>query len=75
MDMYKTSKKARIKFGGKTYKRCIYEGYDTSIGWWREYVHLGSMGYEPNAFVALDTFDDYTIRDEGAYFPGTWSIR
>lgn len=75
MQLYKTSRKARIKFGGKTYTRCIYEGYDTNAGWWRDYVRLGSMSCSPNALVALDTFNDYTVRDEGSYMPGTWATR
>lgn len=74
MKLYKTSKKARIKLGGKTYTRVVYEGYDEATAWWRDYVRLGSMSMgSPNAFCALDTFDEYTMRDEDAYMPGTWA--
>lgn len=75
MQLYKTSRKAKIKFGGKTYTRTVYEGYDPAVNWWNDFVRLGSIGDNPRAFVALDSFENYTTRDEGTYMPGTWATR
>ena len=73
-ELHKTSKVARIKWNGKTLRRIVYEFYDDEKHWWSECVRLGSMSqYNPNAYIPLDHFDEYTIRDEGAYIPGTYA--
>ena len=61
MELHKTTRKAVIKFGGKRYERRIYEFIDPVAKWWRDAVKLGSMGSDPQAYVPLDTFDDYKV--------------
>lgn len=73
MKLYKTSRKARIRFNGRTYTRRIYEFIDGDTGWWRECVKQGAMcGCDPNAFIVLDHFDNVTVTEEASGMPGRW---
>ena len=67
MKFRNTSCKASFVHHGKRYTRKVYEFLDPDTGWWRECIKLRE-GYIP-----LDYFEDVTIRDEGAYMPGTWA--
>lgn len=71
---HKTTRKARIRWNGKTYTRRIYEFLDPDTKWWRDCVKLGSMSlYNGNSLCPLDSFDDVTVCEEGAYMPGRWA--
>lgn len=73
MQLHRTTRKARIRFGGSTYRRVVYEFLDDETKWWRECVKLGSMSaYNPECYVPLDTFDDYTVIEEACGMPGRW---
>jgi hypothetical protein len=70
----RTTRKVSIRFGGKTYRRRVYEFLDEEIGWWRDCVKLGSMSvYNPDCYVPLDTFEEYSTTEEAACIPGRWA--
>lgn len=76
MKIYKTSRKAKIRFNGRTYTRRIYEFLDDDTRWWRDCIRQGSMcGYDPNTLIVLDAFEDVTIIEEAIGMPGKWMPR
>jgi hypothetical protein len=74
--VYMTSRRAKIRWNGKEYERVVYEFMDDESRWWRDCVRLGGMSlYTPNAFVPLDTFDEYRVFEEAVMMPGRWVPR
>ena len=75
-EVYRTSRRAKIRWNGKEYERVVYEFMDDEVNWWRDCVRLGGMSlYAPNAFVPLDTFEDYRVFEHATVMPGRWMPR
>ena len=71
-DFRRTTRVAYIKFGGKRYKRVVYEFIDPETGWWRDCVRIASMGSNPDSYCPLDRFHDVKVIEMASGMPGQW---